>query len=294
MQISKRELAEARAIASKMSALRHQTRMLALLLASLAALSTVVGAFGLVRSNRRLSRAVAERTAQIAAVDASRRLFFAKVSHELRTPVTVMRGEAEVALATRASNPDAPVAALREVIANSEFFGRRIEELLALSQAEDGRLAIVKTPVDMAEIIRGAIDGASRFAISNRVSIKMTSNSSTMIDGDARWLQQALLAVLDNAVKFSHDGADVEVASATTDGNELLITIADHGRGVAPEELPRLFDAYYQTEAGRTRGGNGLGLALSRWIVEQHGGKVSASQRSGGGCQVELRLPLAA
>lgn len=293
-RIAQREQAEAADTARKMAALRRDARLLAILLAGCAMVSAVIGGLILATANRRLARAVAARTAQIAAVDASRRLFFAKVSHELKTPVTIMRGEAEVALAIGAENSTILTAALREVVAHSELLDRRVEELLALSQAEDGQLALVRAPVDLGAVVRAAAARVARHAVSNNIDIRLTVDAPIALQGDARWLEQAVVAVLDNAIKFSPEQAGVDVSVARCDQGDAIVTIADRGRGVARDSLPKLFDAYYQTDEGRARGGNGLGLALSRWIVEQQGGTASAGQREGGGCLVTLTLPVAA
>lgn len=293
-RIARREQGEAAEAAAKMADLRSDAWLLALLLAGCAAVSAVIGAAGFATANRRLSRAVAARTAQIAAVDASRRLFFAKVSHELRTPVTSMRGEAEVALANAARDPAGLTAALHEVVAHSELLDRRVEELLALSQADDGRIELMREPVELTDIARAATHRVARHAASNQVRVRLSQDAPVAVAADARWLEQAVVAVLDNAIKFSPEGADVDVTVVHRDAQHAVVTIGDRGRGVAQASLPKLFDAYYQTAEGRARGGNGLGLALSRWIVEQHGGTASASQRDGGGCLVTLTLPVAA
>ncbi|KQU46977.1 hypothetical protein ASG67_15075 [Sphingomonas sp. Leaf339] len=288
-----RERAEADGTARQMAALRSRSRGFALLLAACAALSALVGAAGLRLANRRLERAVADRTARLVGVDASRRLFFAKVSHELRTPVTVMRGEAEVALATGPRDAAALGLALREVVMQSEQLDRRIGELLALSQANDGRLALDDAPFDLGKIVAGAVARTHRHAASHGVRLAAAPTSHVSIRGDARWLEQALVAVIDNAIKFSGEGDVVDV-SLKGHGATAEIHIADRGCGSLPEALPRLFDAYYQTDEGRARGGSGLGLALVRWVAERHGGTARAAVRDGGGCIVTLVLPVTA
>ena len=289
-----REHAEAEVTARQMAALRSRSRGFALLLAACAALSALVGAGGLRLANRRLERAVADRTARLVGVDASRRLFFAKVSHELRTPVTVIRGEAEVALATGADDTAALALALREVVMQSEQLDRRIGELLALSQADDGRLTLDDAPLDLADIVARAVARSERHAASHGVRLAADTTTNAPVRGDARWLEQALVAVIDNAIKFSGQGEVVAVALARR-GGIAEIAIADRGCGSLPDALPRLFDAYYQTDEGRARGGNGLGLALVRWVAERHGGTARAAARDGGGgCVVTLALPVAA
>lgn len=288
-----RERAEAEVTARQMAALRSRSRAFALLLAACAALSALIGAGGLRLANRRLERAVADRTARLVGVDASRRLFFAKISHELRTPVTVMRGEAEVALATGSDDAAALAFALREVVMQSEQLDRRIGELLALSQADDGRLRLDDAPLDLAGIVAGAVARSERHAASHRVRLAADIATNASVRGDARWLEQALVAVIDNAIKFSGQGDVVDVALARRDGIA-EIGVADRGCGSLPEALPRLFDAYYQSDEGRARGGSGLGLALVSWVAERHGGTARAAARAGGGCVVTLALPVAA
>lgn len=288
-RIVARERREAAASAQAMRALRGRAGVLALLLALAALISAALGVVGLLAANRRLTRAVAARTAEIAAVDASRRLFFAKVSHELRTPVTVMRGEAEVALATGEDG----AGALRAIVAQSELLDRRVAELLALSQAEDGRLALARDALDLGAVARAAAATATRHAVANAVTLDVTVKDAASIAGDARWLEQAMVAALDNAIKFSPEHGHVELVVAR-EARQARVSIADRGDGVAIEALPRLFDAFYQTVEGRARGGNGLGLALARWVVEQHGGAARAVHRPGGGCEIRFDLPVTA
>lgn len=291
--ISEGERREADHVAGRMAVLRVRTIVLAVLLTALAGLCALLGGAGLYAANRRLTDQVSARTSQLAAVDRSRRLFFAKVSHELRTPVTVMRGEAEVALADRRDDPDHLREALGHVIANTEYLQRRIEELLSLAQAEDGQITLRDGPVRMDVVMAHVRDAAQAYAASLGVALTMRlPPGDLVVRGDARWLEQAFLAVLDNAVKFSP--ADGAVALVMTDGGEsLLVEISDQGPGIVESQLPRVFDAYYQAEEGRVRGGTGLGLALARWVVERHGGVISARNETAGGCTVAISLPRA-
>ena len=112
-----------------------------------------------------------------------------------------------------------------------------------------------------------------------------------LVQADARWLEQALLAVIDNGLKFSDPDGVLALALAVT-ADEAVVTIADDGPGILPTELPRVFDAYYQAEAGRARGGTGLGLALARWVAEQHGGRIYAENGAAGSARIVLTLPV--
>ncbi len=280
-----RERREALVEAAAMAALRVRAWWLtgALMLAAIG--SAVLGSAGLFLANRRLTREVARRTAEIAAIDASRRLFFAKASHELRTPVTVMRGEAEVAL----GQPGGEIAALRHVVAQAEFLDHRIAELLALAQAEDGQLRLVFEPCDLGEIAVAAGAAVAGFARSNEVWVAIDRDAACRISGDPRWLAQAMIAVLDNAIRFSSAGGAVRVAV-----RGCVVSIADDGIGLLPEAVPRIFDAFYQVDNDAARGGSGLGLALARWVIERHKGEIVAANLEGGGCVVTMTLPVLA
>ncbi|MBB4199298.1 hypothetical protein CCR94_21320 [Rhodoblastus sphagnicola] len=239
---------------------------------------------------RARTRELQAKTEQLADIDRNRRLFFAKVSHELRTPATVLLGEASLALRHRA--PDVVILreALTHIRANGEAMRRRLEDMLMLAQSDEGRLVLRRAPFDLAGAAREAVNLAGAFAASSGVVLKSDGLAAAApMEGDESWLRQALLALIDNAVKFSpHDG---QVRVELAQGDELRLSVLDEGPGAPDEALGRLFDPYYQCEGGSLRGGSGLGLAVARWIAEQHGGGVAAINRPEGGLQVSLILP---
>lgn len=290
--VAARERNEVAQVDIAMARLRVRMILTASLLTAAALAAALSGAIALARANRDLSRQVDARTADLRAVDQSRRLFFAKASHELRTPVTAMRGEAEVSLADPDANVDELRASLVHIVASADFLGRRIDELLGLSKADHGRLALAPEPVDLVKLVATTADAARGYARSAEVGIDLRlSPDAPCVAADPRWLAQALLAVIDNGVKFSPQGADLRLA-LEVEGDVARIRVADSGPGVMAEALPRIFDAYYQADAGRMRGGTGLGLALARWVVEQHGGTIIAANDPAGGCAIDIMLPL--
>jgi len=275
-----RERAEAGAASLAMSDLRRTITVLAVAIPTLIALFGAAGAWLMQAANRDLEHQVRARTAEIAEVDANRRLFFARVGHELRTPATVIRGEAEVAL----RDPAASAGRLREslgvVAANSQVLQRRLEDMLALAAAEDGRISIRREPVDLAEVARQAAALAEPYVRANGLRL-------------AAWLQQAILALVDNAAKFADPREPIRLTLSRQPA-AARITVADSGPGVEAADLPHIFDAWRQTAAGRARGGSGLGLSVARWVVEQHGGEIRALSPPGRGLTVEIDLPLPA
>lgn len=292
-KIAAREAAEVVEARHALAAAGRRSLTIAALLAVVALASALCGAWLLWRANRALEALVEVRTARIAAVDSSRRLFFAKASHELRTPVAGLRSAAEVAL----EQPDLPAPVLREslahVVAGAAFLSHRIDELLGLARAEDGQLQLANEPFDLHRAVADAVAEARRYAASVDVTIVMVApDQPAVVRGDARWLRQALLAVMENGLKFSPEGTALSVALSITPEQRATIVIADRGPGVMDADLPRIFDAYYQSDAGRSRGGSGLGLALARWVVEQHGGMITARNLEGGGCAIDISLPV--
>lgn len=248
--------------------------------------------------NARLEREVMLRTAelqarnaQLAEIEANRRLFFAQISHELRTPITALQCEAEVALRTARSDGGLLRQALEQVLVQGAFIRRRLSDLLAVSQAEDGKLVMAREGFDLADAVRGSLIMAKPFASANETRIDATiAPHAFPIDGDAGWMQQALLALLDNAIKFSPDAA-VTIGLARY-ADEAILIICDHGPGVPEEALHRLFDRFHQEPAGRARGGSGLGLSVARWVVDHHQGRIAAANQPGGGLRITIALPL--
>jgi len=292
-RIASRERNEANNVADAMARLRVRTTILAMMLSAAALGAALSGVRALQRANRSLARDVAAKTADLRAVDQSRRLFFAKASHELRTPITVMRGEAEVSLADAAAGVPELRESLSHIVANADFLGRRVEELLSLSKADDGLPTLMPTPVDLVGLVADTAQVARRYARSADVAIDVAlPERAVPIIADARWLGQALLAVIDNGVKFSPQGGTLRLM-LDVEMDKAVIRVSDNGAGVMETALPRIFDAYYQTEAGRMRGGTGLGLALARWVAEQHDGAIGAENDPQGGCRITIVLPMA-
>jgi|GEM_PF-988322 len=239
--------------------------------------------------------------AELAALDRRRRLFLAKVSHELRTPVTAIRGEAEVAL-RHSENADELREALGHIEDTSLFLSRRLDDLMVLARAEDARLPVDAGLTQPFAAARRACEAAAAYARTSGVSIAAEAlppagGEAVLVTGEADRLQQAIAAVIDNAIKFSPPGSAVRVSGALED-HLAIIRIIDSGPGAAPEDLLRIFDPYVQSDRGRALGGTGLGLSLARWIAEAYQGTIMAepaqtTDQGACGLCVTLRLPIA-
>lgn len=233
--------------------------------------------------NHELEQRVAERTvslqtsnARLQQVDANRRRFLEDVSHELRSPLTILQGEADVALL----DPSADAASYREALvsvqAHTGVLRRRIEDLMALTRAEDGCLPLHYAPVEMRVLVEQTVQTVTPLARINQLRIDCElPTTAVTLQGDAGWLRQLLLTLLDNAVKFSHPNGAVWVRLQQCE-QTLQLSVWDAGCGVAEADLPHLFERYYQAATPQAGRGFGLGLAIARWIVEQHRGTITA------------------
>lgn len=236
----------------------------------------------------RLQAEVAARTAELETanaaltrIDASRRAFFADVSHELRTPVTVLLGEAQIALRTPGQEPEA----LARIAETGRFLRRRLDDLLQLARSEDGRLRLSLREMDLAETVKSALGPARAYAEMNGVALALDCAGPAPVRGDPGAIGQAALALVDNAVKFTPEGGTVEV---TVHGRTL--TVADRGPGFGTTDPEALFARYAQEGRGASRGGAGLGLAIVKWIADEHGARLSAANRAEGGASVSLEF----
>jgi signal transduction histidine kinase len=265
---------------------------------------------GIAIDNARLyeaaQRAADERTALLeserAARSAAERLsdvkdeFLATLSHELRTPLNAIVG-----WTTILRQDHLPSSIVAEGVAtierNAKMQSQLIEDLLDVSRILTGKLRLDAQPVDLAPIVETAI--ASVYPASVAKNIRLTreiTTEGTMLLGDAGRLQQVVWNLLSNAVKFTPAGGRVTVSLMRQDA-DLSLVIEDTGKGIAPHFLPHVFDRFRQADASTTRphAGLGLGLAIVRHLIEQHGGTVEAfSDGEGCGSRFVVTLPIAA
>jgi PAS domain S-box-containing protein len=235
---------------------------------------------------------VRERAARIEAEAANRAKddFLAVVSHELRSPLNAIRLWTGVLRRGRAGTKTDRI--LKAIERSTVAQARVIEDLLDVSRIVAGKLDLERDPVDLGDVARAAVESMQPIAAEARVALKTSIQSGLVVSGDAARLQQVACNLLANAVKFSPAGTEVEVCVAG--GTEAVLTVADHGKGIAPEFLPHVFERFRQADSSRTRenGGLGLGLAIAQHLVAAHGGTIAAeSAGSGSGATFTVRLP---
>ncbi|MFN8217690.1 MAG: PAS domain S-box protein [Solirubrobacterales bacterium] len=218
--------------------------------------------------------------------------FLGSISHELRTPLTSILGYAAL-LRADAGGPPEPIRAHAEVIErNAARQLRLVEDLLNIAQIEAGEFEFRQQPIDLCELVADEAETVRPDAEAAELSLVVATTGPLAVMGDPDRLAQVLANLLTNAIKFTPPGGTIEVDLRAVDG-EALLTVDDSGRGIAAEELPRLFDRLYRAADVRERQvvGAGLGLAITRAIVEAHSGRIEAGPSRLGGARFEVAIP---
>ena len=218
--------------------------------------------------------------------------FTADASHELRTPVAVIRTTAELAL-SKPRGQEEYTRELARILAESERASRLIEDLMTLARADAGDDGVVPEPLDLAEPLREACAEAGVLADAAGLRFHTEIQSGCPVAGDCQALRRLFLILLDNAVKYTPAGGEIRVVLSAGQG-AAVVEVQDSGAGIAPEDLPHVFDRFYRAAKDRSRktGGAGLGLAIAQCIAARHGGAVSAQSAPGAGSLFRVRLPL--
>jgi two-component system phosphate regulon sensor histidine kinase PhoR len=224
-----------------------------------------------------------------------RRDFVANVSHELRTPITSIKGFLETLVDGALEEKENAQRFLQIMLRQVNRLDAIIGDLLVLSRIERGaeEQRIEVTRESIRGVLRAAVEMCEKKAIDKGVKIEMLCPEDLAGEINAALLEQAVVNLLDNAVKYSNAGAVVEVRAAC-EGAELVIRVKDQGCGIDAQHLPRLFERFYRVDKARSRelGGTGLGLAIVRHIALAHRGSVSVESAVGVGSAFCLRLPL--
>jgi heavy metal sensor kinase len=223
------------------------------------------------------------------------RQFTSDASHELRTPLAVMRGDIEIAL-RRERAPEEYKRVLTSNLEEIVRLSRLVEDLLMLARADSGRLELRREPFDLNKLCRQMIEYISPLAQQKGqdLTYKAPGTGEINLNGDMQRIKQLLLNLLDNAIKYTDYGGVVTLG-LKIENKDAVITVADTGRGIPPEDLPFIFERFFRkskSTSDRSATGFGLGLSIVKWIVDSHGGKIEAKSEVGKGTTFIVRFPL--
>jgi signal transduction histidine kinase len=242
------------------------------------------GAGGLFLSNRALAPARLSWTNQ--------QRFIADAAHELRTPLTLLRADAEVLLRGRERLDEDDAALLEDIVAEAHHMSNLATNLLTLARLDTGSIHREHEVVNLAALVKEGAQRVQAFAGQRGVSIEVESSGDAYVIGDPVLLEQAMLVLLDNAIKYNRQGGRVIARTAEQDGH-MFLEVRDTGIGIAAEHLPHLGERFYRVDKARSReaGGTGLGISIAQRIALAHEGQLTLSSVPEQGTIVKLALP---
>lgn len=224
------------------------------------------------------------------------RRFTADASHELKTPLTVLRTGVERAL-THPTTPPAVMEILDELLVEVSWMSDLVDSLLTLARADEGRAPLLLDKVDLRDILSEVSETASILGEEAAVHVEVdVPDAPAVVEIDRSRIRQLLMNLLTNAIKYTPAGGQVSIDSTSMNG-AVVVNVRDTGIGIAPGELPHIFDRFWRADPARSRTGEragaGLGLAISKWIAEAHGGSITVQSRPKRGTTFTVTLPLA-
>ncbi|HYM01188.1 MAG TPA: ATP-binding protein [Blastocatellia bacterium] len=222
-----------------------------------------------------------------------RREFFANLSHELRTPLTAILAFSETLLHGAIDDRENNLRFIEKLHKHAVRMSLLISDISDLSAIESGAVRLSIASVKLSESITEIIGLVEQAAVRRGVRIEKRIPDGLIVQADAKRLGQILHNLVDNAVKFNHDGGRVTISAKTVDGM-VEIAVSDTGVGIADADLPRIFERLYRTDRSRSREveGTGLGLAIVKHLVQAHGGEISAWSEIGTGSTFTFTIPL--
>ncbi len=220
-----------------------------------------------------------------------RKNMVADIAHELRTPLTTLRGDFE-AVKDGLLEPDSAV--LDNLLGDIQVLTRLVEDLQQLSLAEAGQLKLELTRLEAKTVVDDVTSRFENEIAGKQISLNIETEPGLMpIRADRLRISQVLGNLIKNSLTHTPEGGSITV-SAVQSGREVIFSVADTGPGIAPDELPHIFERFYRADKSRVRtsGGSGLGLTIARTLVTAHGGRIWAESEVGKGTKMSFSVPI--
>jgi two-component system phosphate regulon sensor histidine kinase PhoR len=219
--------------------------------------------------------------------------FVANVSHELRTPLTTIKGYAETLL-EGALKEEVASQFVQVIKRQSDRLAKIVEDLLMLSKIESKEFRLKVEVISLQDLIDDVIDFVKGPSEKKEISISRNEIPSLLaFEADRNYLEQVLINLLDNAIKYTPEGGRIAISAVEKDPREIQFSIEDNGIGIPREDIPRIFERFYRVDKGRSQelGGTGLGLSIVKHLVQAHGGRVWVESQLGKGSTFYFTLP---
>ena len=220
--------------------------------------------------------------------------FIGDAAHELRTPLTLLRADSEVLLRGRANLAPEDAELLEDIVTETERMSMLATNMLTLARLDNNTTHREHEVINLTDLALGDVRRVQAMADQSGISVQVESHDGALVIGDPALLEQAVLILLDNAIKYNRQNGRVTISTEVKDRYAIL-NVSDTGIGIAAEHLPHLGERFYRVDKARSReaGGSGLGLSIARGIAEAHGGSLILSSVPDQGTTVTLKLPLA-
>jgi len=242
----------------------------------------------------RLAATFNQMIARLQAAFDRQKQFTSDASHEMRTPLAVMRGDIEITL-RRERTVEEYQRVLGSTLEEIVRLSRLVEDLLLLTRADIGKFELQCRPVSLSRLGRDLIDYIAPLARQQgqELLLRLPKDDELIVNADENRLRQLLLNLIDNAIKYTDPGGVIELSLSAEDG-QVVIRVRDNGRGISSEDLPRIFDRFFRRSkltSETSVAGSGLGLSISKWIVESHGGRIDVQSSPGEGTEFIVTIP---
>jgi two-component system phosphate regulon sensor histidine kinase PhoR len=242
--------------------------------------------------SERLGLVVLRDISELRRLETVRREFVANVSHELRTPLTSIRALVETLESGVVDDAAVANDFLSRIIGEVDRLTALVEDLLDLARLEAGRTPLNKVRTDPAELVRRGVDRLRPQTDRAQLALDVSADSPLpLIDVDAARIEQVLLNLVHNAIKFTPPGGRISV-HVSADARQVMVDVQDTGIGISAEEQSRLFERFYKSDRARRSEGTGLGLAIAKHIIQAHGGDISVTSTPGEGATFRFTLPI--
>jgi len=241
------------------------------------------------------TKELVEKNKELERMDKLKSDFVSNISHELRTPLTSIKGYTKLLAEGKIGNVDKKQKECLDIIGEeTDRLTRLINEVLDLARLEKGKVTIKKEDVDLNKVAEDVINSIKTLAEDKSIAINFTPNKELpMVAASGDMIKQVFFNLLGNAIKFTPTEGMIDINMEEID-KEVKVSIKDNGIGIPPQIIPKLFDKFYQADTSMTRefGGTGLGLPISKHIIEAHKGKIYVESEVGEGSTFIFTLPI--
>jgi PAS domain S-box-containing protein len=216
--------------------------------------------------------------------------FIRLAAHELRTPVAVLRGCTQALMRTSEELPPPRRRILEGILRGVDRIERIVKALHYVSEIELGRIGLVPEPLDVSALVRKVVSDMA--SASEAHSVHLAHTDPAVVRGDRERLRQVVTTLVDNAIRYSPRGGDIDIEVRRSD-RDVVVSVRDHGLGIAMAQRSRIFQRLYRAQVGTDDGGMGLGLFVAKAIIDHHGGRIWFESKEGEGSTFSFSLPLA-